>query len=84
MLLEAMARGDDAETVRLRRSCLRKTYSGPDAAFEKQRPNTVRHCAECGTGDSLMSRDGDWLDRPEVKRIRTPSVAAPVKRQIEL
>jgi hypothetical protein len=34
LLLEAMARGDDAETMRLRRSCPRKTYSGPDAAFD--------------------------------------------------
>jgi hypothetical protein len=34
LLLEAMARGDDAETLLLRRSCPRKTYSGPDAAFD--------------------------------------------------
>jgi hypothetical protein len=34
LLLEAMARGDDAETMRLRRSCPRKTYTGPDAAFD--------------------------------------------------
>jgi hypothetical protein len=34
LLLEAMARGDDAETLRLRRSCPRKTYTGPDAAFD--------------------------------------------------
>ncbi|MCW2892952.1 MAG: hypothetical protein JWO75_2441 [Actinomycetia bacterium] len=34
LLLEAMARGDDGETMRLRRSCPRKTYTGPDAAFD--------------------------------------------------
>jgi hypothetical protein len=34
LLLEAMARGDEGETLRLRRSCPRKTYSGPDAAFD--------------------------------------------------
>jgi hypothetical protein len=37
LLLEAMARGDDAETMRLRRSCPRKTYTGPDAAFDDRK-----------------------------------------------
>ena len=34
LLLEAMARGDEAEARRLRSSCPRKDYRGPDAAFD--------------------------------------------------
>ncbi|MDB5328917.1 MAG: hypothetical protein JWP03_68 [Phycisphaerales bacterium] len=37
LLLEAKARGDEGETMRLWRSCPRKTYSGPDAAFDDRR-----------------------------------------------
>lgn len=34
LVLEAMARGDETEADRLRHACPRKTYTGPDAAFE--------------------------------------------------
>lgn len=34
LVLEAMARGDEAEAERLRQACPRKTYTGPDAAFD--------------------------------------------------
>lgn len=34
LVLEAMARGDEAEAERLRHACPRKTYTGPDAAFD--------------------------------------------------
>ena len=34
LVLEAMARGDEAEADRLRHACPRKTYTGPDAAFD--------------------------------------------------
>ena len=36
LLLEAMARGDAAEAARLRGSCPRKTYTGPDGAFDER------------------------------------------------
>ena len=36
LLLEAMARGDEAEAVRLRGSCPRKTYTGPDIEFDER------------------------------------------------
>src|SRR5690348_6065451 len=34
LVLEAMARGDEAEAERLRHACPRKTYTGPDTAFD--------------------------------------------------
>lgn len=47
LLFEAMARGDDAEVERVHRTCPRKTYTGPDMAFDDRYEMTLDVTAVC-------------------------------------